>query len=250
MNIRAVFLDLEGCVTPASGGTVAWELWQMERLRIQMDRFKPGLRVCLCTGRQAPYVEAVIQALGLLHELPHIVENGAILYYANTKAWETSPLLDGAKLDALLRIRPFLVEWTRDLGGQVELGKEFSLSLNPPPSVTIEAFFRDVVDIISDCEYGPDILHLAHSKSAVDITPAGVNKGSAIAHWIELVGHPADQLAAIGDTPGDFPALETVGMPMCPANATKEVKALVLERGGYVSGLTETLGTLDCLMRL
>lgn len=79
---KTIFCDIEGCITLSGGGRISWPLEEMGALRnlIATARERiPDFRFVLCSGRQAPYVEAVLQALGLAESWAHICLGGSIL---------------------------------------------------------------------------------------------------------------------------------------------------------------------------
>lgn len=60
----------------------------------------------------------------------------------------------------------------------------------------------------------------------LDVTPAGVDKGTVVDALSRLTGVPRDQIAALGDMANDLPMLARVGLPIAMGNATAAVKAL------------------------
>src|SRR6266542_5397845 len=67
-DVRLVILDVEGVVTLAGGSQYPWPLAEMVDLRRLLRTAE--LPCVLCTGRQEPYGEAVIQALDAFQPLP------------------------------------------------------------------------------------------------------------------------------------------------------------------------------------
>jgi hypothetical protein len=58
-----------------------------------------------------------------------------------------------------------------------------------------------------------------------------------------------EHTVAIGDTMGDFPMLELVRLPACPANAATNIKKFCEEQHGYVATEVITLGVCEIIDR-
>lgn len=250
--IKAVSLDIEGCLTELGGGRVPWPTQKIALLAsfLSLVRSIMGIQFFINSGRQAPFTEAVLQALGLVSSsIPSIAENGAVLYFPETKVWKPNPAITEKKEMAFREVERKLAEIVAELGGVQELGKNFSFSTNPPPGMSIEDYFKFIQEALLKIEVMEQV-EVTHSQSAIDITIKGVNKKSGLKFWCRETGIKLEELAGIGDSWGDFPVLEVVGMPMCPSNATDDVKKLVRKRGGYISCHNTALGVMDCVARL
>src|SRR5438270_13710568 len=66
--IRLLVLDVEGVITLPGGSQYPWPLEEM--LAVRRALASAPFACILCTGRQVPYGEAVIQALDLFRPLP------------------------------------------------------------------------------------------------------------------------------------------------------------------------------------
>lgn len=222
--IRLVILDVEGVVTLPGGGQHPWPLEEMLAVR----RFLQAAPVAcvLCTGRQAPYGEAVIQALDLFRPLPEparvrareragheflawpsILENGCTVYDPLAKRPVPHPALVPARVDALRRLRAEVVlPLVRETGAQVEAGKDFCISLNPPSipgSSEREPVGRFCKLVREAARAYQDEVEIKHSASAVDITPRGVSKASAVRLLLEWTGLAPQEVLGVGDTKAD-----------------------------------------------
>jgi HAD superfamily hydrolase (TIGR01484 family) len=236
--------DWEGCVAEPGGGTVPFDtgaIWELSQ-QIQKMKNTPGAPAfVLCSGRQFPYGEAALQMLGAFwDERPSIFENGAGLYFPTTKRVLTNPAITGDVKKWLPRAKDSALEFLEKHGGERELGKEWTISLNPPVEQSIESYFERASEHFAPLlEYG--IIEMTHSKSAVDITPRGVNKGSALEFLAEVTQISPTSMVGIGDTAGDLPMLQRVGHPACPQNADENIRALC----EYVSPQRTTRGVID-----
>jgi hydroxymethylpyrimidine pyrophosphatase-like HAD family hydrolase len=252
-RIRLFVCDWEGCVTDPRGGSFPWQLDAMAELarvirQLHDTQGAPGF--VLCTGRQFPYGEAALQAINAIWDnLPSIMENGAGLYYPKTREVVPNPAITPERLETLDRVRQKAQQIARARGGRVLAGKEFSVSAIPPAGVAIEEYCVEFQRELADFVNAGVIENPTHSKSAVDITPQGVNKGTGTRFLSEITHIPLTAMVGIGDTAGDLAMLKEVGHPCAPANADNMVRNLVAEKGGYVSPLPTTQGVIDIVRR-
>ena len=266
-KIDVFVLDWEGCCSYPGGGRHPWpsqDLSDLSRMINTMYRAweesTNNPRVVLCTGRQIPYGEAALQQINAFfdHPLPSILENGAALYLPTTKEVILNSVITADTKVAMTGVRAKAYSLVEKFNGEREHGKEYCISLNPPkfPKVNIE-YIDEFMEIarseynaqgeeVIDLFYGvvrkelrdyveSGIIEITHSKSAVDITPAGVNKGSGVQDFCDYTGISPRAIVGVGDSLGDKPLLSIVGYPACPANADDETRKLVENRHGYVS---------------
>ncbi len=106
----------------------------------------------------------------------------------------------------------------------------------------IEDFYEKIAELLNK-EGFIEYLEVTHSKSAVDITLAGVNKGSALEYLSEITGIKLKNMLGVGDSKGDLSFLKKVGVPAAPSNATDVVKEVVK----YVSPYTNIKGVMDII---
>lgn len=244
--IRAIFSDIEGCIVPGAGRP--WELDVLTALAAYVgasardpQRFPP---LVLCTGRPAPYVEALGHALGL--RTPAICENGAVLCDLETGAVEDwSPAHARPALEAARRVLE--AEWCPRTGTRMVQGKRVCISLSPPAAdrPRIAELARDVARHLARAGVPVDRLHLTHSYGAIDITPAGVTKASGARRLCARWECGLDAVLAIGDSANDLELLTAAGRSAAPANALDAVAGVV----SYRSPLEYGAGVLDILGR-
>lgn len=262
--LRLVILDVEGVLTFPGGSQTPWPLEGMAKVRAFVK--EKEILCVLCTGRQEPYGEAVIQAMDFyfpfpgdeaaryepawgvrLASYPSIFENGAYFYDPIAKRPVPNPLLSTEQQHRLQEMRATVVEdLVRRTGCQVEPGKDYGVSLNPPlregsatERLTTEEF-RPVVD--AALHEWMESLTLTHSASAVDITPRGISKASAVEFLLKNTGFSPDEVLGIGDTPADEEWLAVVGHSAAPANGKGKVRG-----AEYYSDYEVTEGVLDIL---
>ena len=87
---------------------------------------------------------------------------------------------------------------------------------------------REMVDLLKP--HLPADLHITTSGIAfVEITPAGADKGSAVARLCEQLGLTARDVVAFGDNHNDLTMLEWAGRGIAMGNAEPEVQAVADE---------------------
>jgi hydroxymethylpyrimidine pyrophosphatase-like HAD family hydrolase len=267
--IRLVVSDAEGVLAPAEGSHIPWNLEGLLKVRQFINDGKENIICILCTGRQSAYSEALIQALGLFFEFPEneskkfqsiwntelfswpsIVENGTCFYDPMAKRVIPNPEMTKTQIESIKEIQseviPLLVEKTKC---QVEAGKNFSVSLNPPivsygptTRVPVTEFFLVVKESLREFQ---NTIEIKHSASAVDIVPKGISKASAVKFLLDNTGMDPLSVLGIGDTEADKEWLKLVGWSATPANGREKLKDV-----HYVSPYEEERGLLDILENL
>jgi hydroxymethylpyrimidine pyrophosphatase-like HAD family hydrolase len=220
-----VCCDNEGCIIDAKGR--AFDNRALADLADAIAAF-PGT-FTICTGRSQPYVEAMVQTLGLVDsEIPCVCEGGGLLYVPRSDRYEVI----GQKIigDAVRTLLP-------PGSYREELGKLSCHTVYPEPGYTVEGLFDLIV------AGGLTGVELNRSIASVDITPKGVDKAHGIAEILIRTGLGWSDVLAIGDSWNDLPMLRSAGLAACPANAVAEVKAVA----DYVSPEPSTRGVIDIL---
>lgn len=263
--IKQVIFDIDGVLTPS--GSEGWNMLGLRRLRALMK--KTPLIYTLCSGRQSGYAIAIIQALELFHEFrqevaehfadkwggvrlqawPCIIENGGIFYDPLAKRGMPNPELARKHVKTLQEIKTMVVPTLiRDHGCVEESGKDFCISVNPPLKeghadrrVDIKEFFSVVCGALHEYE---DFIEISYSESAVDITPKGISKASAVSFMLKNTGLTPEEVLGIGDSTGDMAWLSLVGSTAAPANGSD---TLIVD---YRSPYTITDGVYDILTKL
>ena len=241
-HVRLIVSDVEGCITPPGRGIINPDEIAPLAAYCRAAREDANLPpLVLCTGRQIPYAECVAQVIGAFFPgFPSIVENGAFLYDVARNDIIPHPALSADALERLREVRVTAEGLIEQYGARKEYGKEVCISLNPPPDTSVEQFYEVVRHTL---KHWSDLVEITHSKSAVDITPAGVHKGSGLRHLSEITGIAAEEMLGIGDTRGDWPMLKDVGMPTAPGNASREVRQIAK----FVASRPGPLGVADIL---
>lgn len=238
--MKLIVLDADGVLS--KGEAQPFDLDLFKRLvelnhRARQDKSVPA--VTLNTGRPSPYVEAVMQAIAGWY--PALYESGAGLYFPETYQFETSPDLTPehnlALQEVIKQVDQALVQTGR---AYWQPGKSVCYSLFARPPLTIAHFTAEVKAIANQIS---DQFMVTPAKLALNIHPAGINKGTGLQWLAEVTGVKPEDMAGVGDTGGDIDFLRLVCQAAAPANATDKVKAAVQ----YVSGHNDAAGLQDIL---
>jgi len=240
--LRAVLVDVDGCLTAGEGRPLdldALAACAAINRRALRDPLTPA--ITLCTGRPAPYVEVLLQAIGGF--LPALAEHGGMLLSPTDYRFERHPLIASvgetlddvrASINASL-VRPGL--------GFVQPGKETMLTVYVAPGVTFDAALAVAQATLAPYD---DLFAAEHNRTCIEIRRRGVDKGSG-AQWLaERIDLPLGALAGIGDSDSDLAFLMLVGFPAAPANAIE----LVRERAAYVAVQPEARGVLEIVEQI
>ena len=244
MKIKLILLDIDECITPFWQNHI--DLVSMAKLQEYCLDVQDVAHIVLNSGRQVPYAEMVVQMLGIFSDYPSILESGSMLYYPKTRKVIVNPHISEEIINAFKKIESVIQELIAK-GANREVGKELCVSLNPPINQDIEEFFKEVY---SELSYFREWVSITHSKTAVDITPIGMNKGSAVDILEKTSPFKKEEMLSIGDSESDLSVMKLTGFVTCPFNANGNVKKLVLEKGGYISPFSETKGVVDIFENL
>lgn len=237
-----VVVDVDGCLTPGEGRPWNFEaLKYIAQLNRRAQEDPTQLAITLCTGRQEPYVEVLMQAIDA--HLPGIYENGGGLYFPRHYRFMENPLITAEMRKALAGIKVALQHQIVEGGlGYFQPGKEVSLTIYPLDQVSVHQLYLATVKVLETYNAG----YIAQeSVSCVDVIPKGIDKAAGVRWLSGETGIPLDQIGGIGDSTSDLKFLSIVGRSAAPANATDEVKAKV----DYVSPYENGDGVVDILRR-
>jgi hydroxymethylpyrimidine pyrophosphatase-like HAD family hydrolase len=241
--IRLVVIDVDGVISPGEG--VPFDVAVLQRLAecnncARNDPRHPA--VTLCTGRPAPYVEALVQALHGFY--PAIYEHGAGLYVPEPYGFQAHPALTPAVQTQLLHLQTVLHNAlvATDLA-TIQPGKVASLSLFARPGIPLADVTR-LADRLA--HQSGDTFLVEEGVSCVNVMVRGLDKAEGVRWLARQTGIPMQHMAGVGDAAGDVPFMQLVGWSAAPANALAAVKRMAHYTSPYENGP----GLLDILARL
>lgn len=243
MNIRLLVFDIDGVLTEGEARRLDLPLFEMLARLNRRARQDPSLPAAtLCTGRPAPYVEVLLQAMD--GHVPAVFENGAGLYVPQSYRFLPHPSLnadDPASEGPIVAVRRRLAETVVRRGAAYfQPGKEYTLSLfATDPSRT--ATLHEEADAALG-ELRPTVDYL-YSPSCLNILPRGMHKGKGIEFLASYTGYQLKEMLGVGDSDVDVPFLEAVGHSAAPDNGNEAVKQVA----HYVSSQRASDGVRDIL---
>jgi HAD superfamily hydrolase (TIGR01484 family) len=218
--IKLFVLDLDGCVT-FPFVTPHWPSITKIRdynLMAASDHAIP--RLTICTGRPFPYAEAFAQWLDI-HQ-PLIFESGGGVYLPTLKQVHFSEAFfrHEKEVAAVRACVQDLIE-TEFSDALLEFSKKTDAGVIHADEQVIIRFYERAKTITETAF--PDF-EVHRTEVSVNIILKQSNKGTGL-EWIsQLTGIPLTEIAYIGDSGGDVPALKRAGRAFAPANATAGAK--------------------------
>ena len=238
-DIRLIVLDIDGVVSDGEARPLDLELMAHLGAMNREARGKPeSPGVTFCTGRPAPYLEVMLQAIDGI--LPGVYENGAGIYYPDGYQFEPIPMIE-EYLDGFAEVKDRLeATLVRDRVAYFQPGKHYSLTLfahDPAHTPELRDRSEEALGSLGDR------VDLVYSTSCLNVLPRGIDKGNGLAHLAAKIDVPLQNMLGVGDSDVDLPFLERAGRNAAPANANDNVKQLV----EYVSPYETADGVRDIL---
>jgi len=240
--------DLDGTLLNSSGGISAANVAALKSAQAA------GLHVVFATGRPPRWMTEIGHITGMHGHA--ICANGALVLDVATGAVLQADFLDrDLGLEVVSRLRQidpgvsFAVELADD-------NVSFVIENNyrprwetqqEVPRVAVEEMFNSgrVIKLLArPSEHAKldadqfvhaaesvacDIVDLTHSNIhdvLLEMSPCGVNKGTALAKFASNLGVSQSEVAAVGDMPNDVPMISWAGKGAAVANAHERVKAV------------------------
>lgn len=215
--------DLDGCVS-IPFKTPNWQqVTHVRNLNIESidDPTIPPLSIC--SGRPYPYVEAVAQWLDV--RLPVIFESGG-MYDLNTNEFDQNGFFDEEALEHVNDLKRWMRETviSKFPSGIMEFSKLMDAGFVHPDTEAIEEALPVVEQYVAE-NYSEFEVH--HTDISINIILSRNNKKAGIQKLVDKLGIELDEVAYIGDSNGDIPALKVVGKSFAPSNAKPSVKEVV-----------------------
>ena len=232
--------DIDGCL---SEPYTPYDLDGFVALREHADAAgapneTPGLpSVSICSGRAYSYVEAVTQALGLT--APVLFESGGGMFDPVAAQTTWNPALTPEIEAELEEVRHWYA--TDVVGGtkmSIDHAKRTQAGVVTPDTDEIRALRPRALQFVE--ENAPNLQVFATDNS-IDIVPHGITKRTGLEWIAEYFDLSMDDIAYIGDTDADVPALKAIGVSFAPANAHGVVTDCVdhVTAGSVVDGTLE-----------
>ncbi len=232
--------DIDGCLSEPYQAFRLGPLQELAELSAGItvdDRSTALPALSICSGRAYPYVEAMTQLLGLCS--PVLFEAGGGLFDPVRARWSWNPDFSDELAHDIREVQSWLV--TEVMPGtalDVDHAKRTQASVAGPVLEEVRRAVPRVEEFV-----GKSFPHLlvAHTDISIDVVPRVLNKASGMRWLADTLGITTEEMAFIGDTNGDIPALELVGYSFAPLNATDPVRktAKITTTGAVIDGVLE-----------
>ncbi len=224
--IKLFVLDVDGCISEPFK-TPDWETITRIRDLNRDSRSKRDIPpVTLCTGRPLPYAEAVAQWLDV--DLPYVFESAGLFDPDQNRvvtAYETGEngRPGDEKLNSLRQFRNWLTVHLipKYPNLMLEFYKMMDAGIVSHDKDQVDRAYQKIIEKV-ESDY-PD-LEVHRTDVSVNTLLSGNNKGKGIELLSRKTGLALDEIAYIGDSEGDIPALKQVEMAFAPDNAVDSVK--------------------------
>jgi hydroxymethylpyrimidine pyrophosphatase-like HAD family hydrolase len=213
--IKLFVTDLDGCISYPFK-TPDWEAINLIRELNQLSREQDEIpALTICTGRPFPYAEAVAQWLDI--RLPFIFESAGLYHWEGNRIVTALKSTDG-ELEPVNRMR----EWLKNdvipdyPGVIIEFTKMMDAGVVCMDETIIAEIHQRVLSKVDEIHPGMEV----HATDiSVNILMPGNDKLQGIRLLSEALNIGLSEMAYIGDSSGDVPALKHVKLPFAPKNA-------------------------------
>lgn len=230
--------DLDGCMTMPFEIPHWPDYTQIRALQLQSQDDPSIPPMSICTGRPMPYAEAQAQFLGIRY--PFVFESGGGLYDLTTNTLTWNPTVTDALTSDIEGIRAWAYDeiFPNFPGSIPEFAKFTDVGLIHRDKIVI-----DEIHTLATKKISQEYPHFEVYKTdvSVNIIVKRANKGEGLAHLSKMLEVDLSEMAYIGDSSGDIPGLERVGMAFAPSNAHETVK----EVAHLVTSRPSTAGVLE-----
>jgi hydroxymethylpyrimidine pyrophosphatase-like HAD family hydrolase len=161
-----------------------------------------GRKLLLVTGREIPDLSTVFSEMGIFDLI--VAENGALLYWPETKAERCLVPGPPTEFPDLLRQRGV---------NTLSVGRVIVATVDPYGTVVQQAITELKLD-----------LDIILNKGCVMVLPKGVDKGFGLAAALKEFQISRDEVVAVGDAENDHSLLRGAGLSAAVANALPELK--------------------------
>lgn len=283
MERSYIFLDLDDCLFSKAGGSMSVRdlNWLQQYIMAANCGMAPPIKIC--TGRNIPFVSAVMYMLGRPHGSGFaITENGAVFYSPDTREAIINPQIGRLALRQLKQVKekiaPELARKYPDLwvfpgnlvntvfvrkpSCKISLAKlkkivrrETLLHLNfirenelkkrlGRPQKLSQKLLGFIKKRIKKIRTHVSIVAMGDS---IAVVPRGVNKGTAVAFLGNKECINLRHSVGIGDSKSDIRFLRKLGLIGCPANADDVCTRFVKNNRGKISLSPHLSGVVDVI---
>ncbi len=239
--IKLFVTDLDGCISEPFE-TPDWDSINTIRELNQQSRESDWIPpLTICTGRPFPYAEAVAQWLDV--QLPFVFESAGLFHWDGHR-FETAVDIANGGLEPITIMKKWITEEVLPQYSGVNL--EFSKMMDAGVvSADREAIQKIHQQILNKVETDFPGLEVHATDVSVNTLMPGNDKLQGFKLLSRALKLSFEEMAYIGDTSGDVPALKQVKLPFVPKNAHDIAKEY-----GEVLNVSTTEAVLEAYRRI
>lgn len=239
--IKLFVTDLDGCISEPFK-TPNWDaINKIRELNIESRSSDIIPPLTICTGRPYPYAEAVAQWLDI--KLPFVFESAGLFHWDGHR-FETAINTENGEMEPILQMKKWLTQEVLPNypGVNLEFTKMMDAGIVGPDEKVIEKLHGLILEKVKNDYPGMEV-------HATDISVNTLMPGNDKLQGFKLLSNALDisfdQMAYIGDSSGDVPALKKVKMAFAPLNAKD-----IAKKHGVVIQKESTEAVLDAYHRI
>jgi len=235
--IDVFFVDIDGCI---SEPFIAPEWEKLTELRVLSElshRDNNVPRLCLCTGRPAPYAEAVCQWLDVREQA--IFEMGAGILDVATQGVRYHPALPEQHLVVTDVVREYFQSLSQQYS---EIHREVAKQVGVGITCSNKALVIELLPLVTQfvTNFCPE-LEVHHTDISIEAVWPIATKGEGIRWFCKEHNIELTKTAFIGDSSADISAINTVAFGFAPNNGHPSVK----QAADYVMEVSVTEAVVD-----
>jgi HAD superfamily hydrolase (TIGR01484 family) len=189
MDIKLVALDVDGTIAEPSE-PVKKEI--AEKLQNLEDR---GVRIVLASGKNLSYLSGLARGMGIKNPLV-IAENGCVIFdpvkLKEIRLVERPMEISTIESEVVSRFKDSI--WLQPT--------KVELAILPKVKKALPELTSSVREIIKP--FNKKVVMLEH-EDAIDVLPAGIDKGKALAKISKLYGVRRENVVVVGNSSNDIP---------------------------------------------
>lgn len=219
--IKLFVSDLDGCLAYPFQSPEWKSISRIRELNLKSYDDEQIPKLTILSGRPMPYTEAIAQWMGV--DVPMIFESGGGMYAFKDNELKWNQHFDKKARQSVVEIKEWmenniLKRYSKTIP---EFAKFTDAGLINPSYKKIKLIHKEVHNYIK--RNYPDF-EVHHTEISVNVISRNSNKGEGLKMLADELRLDLSEIAYIGDTSGDVPALELAGMSFAPINATDYVK--------------------------
>jgi len=239
--IKLFVTDLDGCISEPFK-TPNWDaIHKIRELNLKSRESDLIPPLTICTGRPFPYAEAVAQWLDI--RLPFVFESAGLFHWDGHR-FETAIDLTNGQMEPISKMKMWLTNEVLPNfpGVNLEFTKLMDAGVVGQDEEMITKLHQLILDKVERDHPGLEV-------HATDISVNTLMPGNDKLQGFKLLSKslqiPLSDMAYIGDSSGDVPALKEVKLPFVPLNAKE-----IAKQNGQVIDKYATEAVLEAYIRI